>query len=127
MASGAVDRNHVAVRALDRFAPLHSEVGEGVPEFKPPNGPPYSGTAQPDGFVSTRTINPKQAENPSPPAVGADGSYTIWFRINNGPATEDRVPQASVNVTGCASPGGSSGSSTGSLDLGRLGELFPKS
>ncbi|EGD55768.1 hypothetical protein SCNU_05990 [Gordonia neofelifaecis NRRL B-59395] len=111
--------------------PLHSEVADGVAKWP---GSPYNSSAQPDGYESSATIDPREAENPAPPAVADDGSYTIWFRINNGPQTADRVPPASVKVTGCessggssdGSSGGSSGSTGGSLDFGSLdfGSIF---
>jgi len=91
--------------------PLHSELAAGVPAWG--SGVAYKSDAQPDGFVSTATIDISAATNPAPPPVSANGTYTVWFRINNGPQTADRVPAKSVVVTGC-------NTSTGSLHLGTV-------
>ncbi|OZG28911.1 hypothetical protein BH683_012610 [Williamsia sp. 1138] len=91
------------------------------------SGNPYNGSAQPEGFVTERTIDLKTAVD-APPA-SADGTKTIWFRIRTGPQTADRAPTPQqLVVTGCEeTPGGGStsgssggGSSIGSFDLGTL-------
>ncbi|MFW0790627.1 hypothetical protein [Gordonia sp. CPCC 205333] len=98
---------------------LHSELAAGVTHWG--SGVPYNSAAQPDGFVSTTTVNLKTVENPAPPAASASGTQTIYFRVKTGPQTADRLPNpVKLVVTGCKSkPHGNGsldwGSSSGSL------------
>lgn len=103
--------------------PLHSEVGPGVPVWTPGVNA-YNSSAQPEGFVTEKTIDLKTVTD-APPAA-SDGTKTIWFRLKTGPATADRLPTPQqLVVHGCAdTPGGGSSvygsSGTGSVDLGVL-------
>lgn len=94
---------------------LHSGVAEGIPTFP---GARYNTNAQPDGFITTATIDLRAAENA--PLAAADGTLTIYFRVKSGPVTGDqlRTPQELV-VNGCAGGGGGSGD-WGSVDFGSV-------
>ncbi|MCR8896203.1 hypothetical protein NWF34_04435 [Gordonia sp. GONU] len=96
---------------------LFSQLAPGVPPAG--GGVPYNSSAQPDGFVSTATVNLKTVTNPAPPAPSPEGTQTIYYRIKSGPQTADRrpTPQELV-VTGCQS--GSGSLDWGSLDWGSL-------
>ncbi|MDV7102122.1 hypothetical protein R4227_18875 [Gordonia amicalis] len=97
---------------------LFSELAPGVQPW-PGGGVQYNSSAQPDGFVSTATVNLKTVTNPAPPAPSPEGTQTIYYRIKSGPQTADRrpTPQELV-VTGCKS--GSGSLDGGSLDWGSL-------
>lgn len=95
---------------------LTSGLGPGVPSWG--GGVPYNRNAQPDGFVTERTID--LATVAGAPAPSAEGTKTIYFRIKTGPQTADRLPTPQqLVVTGCRSANGSL--DFGSLDLGSLG------
>lgn len=95
---------------------LTSGLGPGVPSWG--NGNPYNRNAQPDGFVTERTIDLKTVTGAPEPS--SDGTKTIWFRIKTGPQTADRLPTPQqLVVDGCRSSNGSL--DFGSLDFGSLG------
>ncbi len=77
----------------------------------------YKNNAQPDGFVTEKTIELKTASDAPKPSQ--DGTYTIHFRVRLGPENDDYVAPKSLVVTGCKS-------GTGSLDFGSLDMLLPK-
>ncbi|MCK8613813.1 hypothetical protein [Gordonia sp. C13] len=90
--------------------PLASGLGPGVDGWG--NGNLYSRNAQPDGFVTQRTIDLKTVTGAPEPS--AEGTKTIWFRIKTGPQTADQLPAPQkLVVEGCRS-------SSGGLDFGSL-------
>ncbi|WP_232716810.1 hypothetical protein [Gordonia metallireducens] len=95
---------------------LTSGLDPGIPSWG--NGNPYNRNAQPDGFVTQRTIDLKTVTGAPEPS--AEGTKTIWFRIKTGPQTADRLPTPQkLVVDGCRSSNGSL--DFGSLDFGSLG------
>lgn len=95
---------------------LTSGLGPGVPSWG--SGNPYNRNAQPDGFVTERTIDLKTVTGAPEPS--AEGTKTIYFRIKTGPQTADRLPNPQqLVVDGCQSSNGSL--DFGSLDFGSLG------
>ena len=97
---------------------LHSGVAEGIPVFP---GNTYKSNAQPEGYVTTGTINLKTVTNPAPPKPARNHTQTIYHRVKTGPVTADRLPTpVKLVVTGCKKSSGNGsldwGSSTGSLE-----------
>ncbi|GAA1481815.1 hypothetical protein GCM10009624_22550 [Gordonia sinesedis] len=97
---------------------LSSGVADGVPVWP---GSPYRSDAQPDGFVTSATIDLATAADA--PAPSANRTKTIYFRVRSGPVTADRRPTPiQLVVTGCKVGGGSSDwGSSGSSDWGSSG------
>ncbi|MEO9329527.1 hypothetical protein [Gordonia aurantiaca] len=96
--------------------PLSSGLAPGVPSWG--NGVAYNRNAQPDGFVTERTIDLNTVSGA--PAPSENGTKTIFFRIKTGPQTADRLPNPQqLVVTGCRTSNGSL--DFGSLDLGLPG------
>lgn len=96
---------------------LRSEVAAGIEVWK--SGVAYKANAQPDGYVSTRTINLKDVTNPAPPKP-VNNTQTIVYRLRTGPVSQNFIEPKEVTVTGCKSGNGGHGGH-GSLDFGSLG------
>lgn len=107
---------------------LHSELAPGVPAFAPPTVG-YNTSAQPDGKVSTATVDVREATGPEAPDASDAGTQTVWFRIGNGPVPGDRIAPASIVVTGCGPQpwGSTAGSSDGGFgsSIGGVAGLLP--